>query len=328
MWTERLEENGLSVLVVDSRHVRIGRGDQSEIYRIVQPKRRQGPRDIAVLGSGENALLVAPALSSAASGVARNHGWSVITDSGPAWIQSARGTIELADESRDDESPNFVRQLGYGTFNVVRAMLESDSDRPLSQNELSRTAQRSQPRISQILGRLANQGLVTRCRDGWATVDRATAVEWWTNNYPGPGGLRAYWFGLDTAVEQARLAYDLLAAVDGRPLVSGDVAADTIAPWRAPRRALLYSARGADFTDSGLTSVGPNEATLTIVLPEDRGMWPATGHPPTAEVDGRPVVCASPLQVLYDLQQGLGPDSAEAADVWRQRILKVGDGPA
>lgn len=332
MWTERLADNGLSVVPVDKKHVRIGRGAWSEVYKIVEPSRRIHPRDVAALvedaspNTWELTLLVAPVLSDNAAEVARRAGWSLVTNSGTGWIRTVDGTVELARADDADTPPGSISPLGYATFNVVRALLETKADHPLTQIDLSRTARVSQPRVSQILRRLADQQLVARKPRGWAVLDRSATVRWWTKNYPGPGGMRTHWFGLDTAVEQSEASYALLLAAGGQPLVSGDVAADIVAPWRSPRTALLYARKGADFTSIGLTAVGPGEATLTVVLPKDEGMWPVPDpRSPAHAAAGRPEI-ASPMQVLYDLRHGLGPDAAEAADHWQRRILEAGGG--
>ena len=51
-------------------------------------------------------------------------------------------------------------------------------------------------------------------------------------------------------------------ALPGTVAVSGDVAADLIAPWRSPYRAVLYARAGLDLTPAGLTPAGEDDATL------------------------------------------------------------------
>ena len=98
---------------------------------------------------------------------------------------------------------------------------------------------------------------------------------WWRVAYPGPGGLVQHWYGLEPLPEQLARA---LAANPGRRVVlSGDLAADAIAPWQAPSRVLLYVAQPADLRVHGFVQSGAQEATLTITAPEDPGVFASPG---------------------------------------------------
>ncbi len=89
-----------------------------------------------------------------------------------------------------------------------------------------------------------------------------------------------------------------------RPLMSGDVAADLIGPWRTPRRATLYAKRGADLNHAGLTPSDASAATLTLVLPQDASIWPASNAPVLIKMRGHgDVARANAFQVLYDLSR-------------------------
>ncbi|BCJ58340.1 MarR family transcriptional regulator [Micromonospora endophytica] len=181
-----------------------------------------------------------------------------------------------------------------------------------TQQELAALVGVSQPRISQALAALADKDLVQRTPSGWAARDIDAAIRWWLATYPGPGGITIYWYALAPAVEQARTVVSLIKATDPVGVaVSGDVAADIIAPWRAPTRAILYAHTGLNLVDAGFIPAGEEEATLELTVPRDPGLWPLPG---TASGG---LSLADPLQVLWDVWRSPGPDSEEAAQrVW------------
>jgi hypothetical protein len=270
-------------------------------------------------------------MSEAAATVARAKGWSAVADDGPAWLQFSGRTVDLkaqAEDSELDAKASRRGRPGYGQFSVMRALLALEGG--ATQKEIAKFAHVTQPRVSQALAKLRALGLVARDADGWAPVDRHAFVDWWIENYPGPGGLRTYWFALAPIREQAHDALKLLEDLHARPVVSGDVAADVVAPWRTPRQALLYAERGADLSEVRFTPTGPTEATLVLVLPDDHAIWPV-GNPShlvethLVEIDGvGDLPRAGSLQVLWDLRHGVGPDANEAAAAWSEWMLKDG----
>jgi len=323
MWTDRLADNGLLAVAVDKRHARISRDGAATTYRLVHYGRRVHPRDIEAPPE-THSLLIAPVLSTTAASAARQLGWSVVSDEGPSWLILDRTTVELASVPDETTEPGPVQRRGrpgYGLYTVFRSLLAPPPFH--KQAQLAAAVRISQPRVSQILQQLEQAGVVTRTADGWGVTDPRTAIDWWTENYPGPGGLKTYWFGLDPVVRQARTVYDFLASVGGNPAVSGDVAADMVAPWRVPRRALVYAERGSDLSEIGLTPTDQASATLVLVLPDDNAVWPQVA-PDAAEASAQvdTMARASSLQVLYDLKRGDGPDADDAVRTWRQWMLK------
>jgi hypothetical protein len=310
------------VIPLDGAHVSLRRKGRAATYAVVTSTRRVHPSDV-----GEppepNSLLVAPALSDAAAAMARARGWSVVPDQGPAWLRFYGKVLELS-RPRGDE-PAVARRRGrpgWGIFSVVRALLALETG--AQQAELGEFAGVSQPRVSQALRELVELGLARRDPRGWVVTDKAAAIAWWSAHYPGPGGMRSYWYGVDPVVQQAYRVHELLAVADSRPAVSGDVAADLVAPWRVPRHALLYAARGADLSGVGLTPSGEAEATLTLILPADPGVWPISRTPWTIGMTGYGNVArAGALQVLYDLTNASGPDAADARQAWLDWMLAL-----
>jgi hypothetical protein len=321
VWTDLLEENGLAVVARDSQHVEVHHRTRSALYRVVHAKRRMKPSDIGTPPE-RNSILVAEALSRAAATAARDLGWSAVPDSGPAWINFKGHVIRLREDEAEPSSRNVPAarrgRPGFGIFTVLRTMLSLDVGS--TQQELAEQAQVTQARVSQALHVLRERHLVERGAAGWVVADRTAAIRWWLDEYPGPGGISKHWFGLDPVIQQAKRAHDMLAREHASPVVSGDVAADLVAPWRTPRHALLYAKHGVDLSAAELTTTGAQEATLTLVVPADPGVWPIVPH--RFEIEGvGDISRASALQVLWDLRHASGPDSADAARAWLEWML-------
>lgn len=323
MWRALLEENGITVVPVDGAHVSLRRGSQRALYMVVTASSRVHPSDVTEPPE-RNALLLTSAMSESAAQRARSRGWSAIPDEGPAWLLFHGREIKLGRPNLAAGSQHQSRRgrPGWGIFSVLRALLALEG--VARQSELVEFAKVSQPRISQALGDLTALDLVERGPGGWAVTDKAKAITWWLDHYPGPGGLVSHWYGLDPVVEQAFRVHELLAANGSRPAVSGDIAADLVAPWRNPAHALLYAEKGADLAAVGLISASAQDATLTLVLPADRAVWPINNTQRAVDLAGfGNVVRADSLQVLYDLNHASGPNAHEAARAWLEWMLST-----
>ncbi|MGH3500322.1 MAG: MarR family transcriptional regulator [Nocardioidaceae bacterium] len=319
-----LHEAGVEATVVDAEWLELRSGADRVRVWVYEADRPLNPSDIVELlrgGDGAGGLVVVPAATSAARQTAAEAGCSllVVDDRG-----GVSGEVRL---SRDRVVPVDTRVGGpvarrrprgrvpWGSFSVVRRLLQTSV---ATQRDLAAVAGVSQPRVSQALRRLVDAELVTRTRDGaWRAAGWDELLDDWLSTYPGPGGLTGYWYGLEPVVGQAEAVVSHLvqtAAVgDAGPVavVSGDVAADRVAPWRDPRRAVVYARSGSDLSGLGFTPSGEAEATLEVIVPRDPGVWPAPG---AGDGSGDMGGLADPVQVLWDVHRGEGPDVAEAAD--------------
>ena len=312
------------VVPVDGAQVTLRRGSQRATFTVVATSSRVHPSDVRERPA-RNALLIAPALSETAAQRARSLGWSAIPDDGPAWVLFHGREIKLKrpDVATGSQQQSRRGRPGWGIFSVLRALLALEGG--ARQSELADFAKVSQPRISQALSELATLHLVERVPACWTVTDKATAITWWVDHYPGPGGLASHWYGLDPVVEQAFRVCELLAAKRSRPAVSGDVAADLVAPWRTPAHALVYAEKGADLAAAGLTPAAAEDATLTLVLPADRAVWSIGRTPWTFGLTGYGNVArVGSLQVLYDLNHASGADADDAARAWLDWMLSPG----
>lgn len=300
-------------------------------------------------------LAIAPTISTAAEAAARQCGWSVIAinphkATGPTGVLLSPGgraiSVPLSDAWHPEQEvagnrppPRKRGRPGYGRSNVLRLLL---AGRPLTQSELGRATGLSQPRISQTLGQLKKQGLISefprRNQPGpsqpgpstWAPDNWDRLLDHWLREYPGPGGTRTFWFTLNDVVTSATTLLEYLdtqalqetnAPVPRhQPVLSGPAAADRIAPWARPSTAIIYSSSGSDLQLLDLTPAAPQEANIQLVVPADPGVYLLSeAWPELAEHH-----IADPLQVLWDLlQDRVTPDADQAALHLRRHLAKI-----
>lgn len=288
--------------------------------------------------AGEHLVLIAPMISPATQDALAAEGWS--------WIavprDGARATgllrlpgLEAIEVGGDQQTAGSVRhtptgRTPWGRFTAIRNLLTRAGS--WSQTELAHASSISQPRASQILSELMRDGLVERSmyqqpgeqHRRWQVSSWDNLLDRWLDTYPGPGGVTTYWFGLDAISHQASQVVEALTAErqddHSAPVVSGDAAAEFIAPYSRPQRAVVYSRWGADLNGAGLTPVGPDEATLELIVPEDNSMWPRSDSRPLGIK--APFGIADPIQVIWDLQRAPGMDSDQAADAVRDVVRR------
>jgi Crp-like helix-turn-helix domain len=324
---------------------------------VLASRRPLSPSDLQKLSARVHAraLVIVPAATPAARATAAALGWSLIaTNSGS--VAGPSGQILLpsgraVQVGAASHGPPGVRnspkpgRVPWGALLVLRRLAEGAAG---TQAQLAELAGVTQARVSQTLKELSRAGLITPGlgqRRHYAAADREQLRRRWLHSYPGPGGISTYWYGLDDPASQAKAVVTLLrersagdpsppvptAGVDpalpAEPLepvavVSGDVAADLVAPWRRPQRATVYARRGADLTEVGLTPAADEDATLELTVPRDPGVWPVVaGQPGWTRHGHLDLPLADPLQILWDVQRAPGPDRDEAVE----RLLIVLD---
>jgi hypothetical protein len=294
-------------------------------------------REAAARADGPT-LLVVPTATPAVHEAVRQAGWSLIATNassgrGPSGTVAFGPGVQMAlGDDLPVAAPHLRRgRRPWGRAALVRRLLQHPT---ATQGQLAAWARVTQPRASQVLSDLIRQGLVERRREGanvaFTVLDWDALLRHWLDMYPGPGGLSTYWYGLKDLPEQAaraaaRLAdaasADLVTSVQPFVVLSGDLAADRLAPWRRPDRVVLYARAGADLTDADLTPADEAEASVEVVVPRDPAVWP-DGEEATVTTDGVPL--ADPLQILWDVRRGRGADVDQAAlrltDALRRRF--------
>lgn len=296
-------------------------------------------------GDGEAPRLwVAPSAAPSALDLARTSGDSVVSSTGQLLLQVGGEVLELAELAASTTRLPAPRRgrAPWGAVGVARRLLEVDADR---QEDLALLCGVSQERVSRILSRLRADGLVTRDPVGAVAVgavgrpvgrpvDRPTSapalLDWLVRHYPRDQELRGHYFAPDPPRTQLARA---VRALDGRrPLLSGDLAADQLAPWRRPAHVHLYCANPVDLTGAGFVSAPAGQATLTVVASPDPTLavppvgataWASASVADNQTPSGATamVELADPVQVLLDLLDSTAPDAPDAADRLRAQLL-------
>ncbi len=193
---------------------------------------------------------------------------------------------------------------------------------PVRQPAIAAQLGTSQQAISAAVRKLKD--LVTDHGGGVITRDRRALLAHWTAEYAGPGGHQFGWYGLADTREQARVAATVAASLDAQPLVSGDVAADVIAPWKLPARGRIYVRKPVDLAGDGFVPAPLEDATLITCVPRDPTLWRLID----AEVErGAPgsLPLADPPIVLWDLLNSSDVDSDAAAEKVAALIVGAGE---
>jgi hypothetical protein len=326
-----LTDAGVEMVPVDSQHVELRHGRRRVRMVLCASARPLRPGAVVAMAGRQAGpgLLVLPAATAESRRAAERAGWSWLVlepgrESGVLRLGNER--VQLGRPDPDQDRPRGTPgRVPWGWLTLVRHLLGQP---PATQRVLADWTHVSQPRVSQILTALAGRRLVRRTGAGWMVRDFDQLLREWLDRYPGHGGISTHWYGLDSPRQQAQAAIHRLATDPGVrercstapfAVLSGDLAADIIAPWRSPARAVVYARTGVDLAEAGLTPAGEEEATLELIVPADPGVWPlaSTQFAPSAD-SSMPV--ADPLQVLWDVQRAPGPDSGEAAAKLWERL--------
>lgn len=209
---------------------------------------------------------------------------------------------------------------GRSAFQVMRRIIQRGLHLP--QQQLARDAGVSQPRVSQVLAGLGERGLVDL--DQRIVIDLGALLDAWVAHYPGPGGPETRWFAYDGLQAGVAAALDHARGAHVPVLVSGDLAADQLAPFSLPTTAVLYADDVLDLTSAGLVRTpDPGTAVVTVVTAEDPTVGPPVGvETATAMVAGTTCRLADHLQVLWDVTRSRNPDAAQQAAHLRRRLLE------
>ncbi|NTW42366.1 MAG: hypothetical protein HGA44_21245, partial [Cellulomonadaceae bacterium] len=128
------------------------------------------------------------------------------------------------------------------------------------------------------------------------------AAQWLVERYPRPR-LSSTWLTLEDPVPATQSITRLLSDAHVRYAVTGQVAADVIAPWARPTRTTIWTDRLVDLEGAGCTPVPSVEATVTIAVPDDPQALTLT-----SERHG--IVVADPWRVWLTLMQDGDVDAA------------------
>jgi len=195
-----------------------------------------------------------------------------------------------------------TRRWGAGKAAVVRRLYATQE--PATQVELAAHAGVSQPAVSQYLSSLRGNGDVSFEDPGWLANRAQLPASYW-HSYASRFANQSCWYRIDDVTTQVG---DL---VERQPelIVSGDVAADAVLPWKVPAIAIVYGS----VDDSVLDELGfvraETAATANVLrrpMPDDRFSRDSI----TAET----MQAAPLLHLVADLIGLGGNDRLEAAE--------------
>ncbi|WP_336697685.1 hypothetical protein [Curtobacterium sp. USHLN213] len=114
-------------------------------------------------------------------------------------------------------------------------------------------------------------GHVVSTERGWEATDIGQLVDWTLAAYPGPGGVRTCWKREGTIDAQA----DQLIALGG--LMSDRWAAQQAGVFVPPNRLTAFFAQHPDMATLGYEPVTVDNATVSVVIPQDTTLFTAEG---------------------------------------------------
>lgn len=208
--------------------------------------------------------------------------------------------------------PKSSRRVPWGRFALLRALCRTRE--PRTQAQLADEVGITQAAVSQSLSKL--NGLVTRGPSGWSAADVRALAESFLAEYPGAGGIGVNWFALDPVNVQADKALD--AGLEENAMLSGDVGADRIAPWRVPTKAIVYAAAGLDLADAGFAQATAERSTLELRVPVDPTLWRTAN----AYAGGKRAWIADPLIVAHDVLRTGGADADDAVEHLLEQLTR------
>jgi len=263
-------------------------------------------------------LLVAPYISTPLGHRLVKAGWSW-ADSVGNWDLRAPGLLlqrRIANAPTKTLSTGFPR--GSGSLAIIRWLVHL-APGSATATELGNRAGVSRPRASQVLATLVVLGLAEQTsRAGWRAV-KDKLIDRFIDDYRGPGGVDRYFYSLRSPSETG---WKLCAKLKpgSRVWISGDVAADYLAPHRRPSYLVVYSLDPrVVLPKEWVEAAGPGDANIRITYPRDESIGT---RPMSVESNGIQLRMADPMQVLWDLHRQGGDDRMEAAEVMRKWLLK------
>jgi|SRR5579859_469289 len=262
-------------------------------------------------------LFYAPRVSEGQGRALRLAGWSWADESGNLEISAPGLRLRQRVPQRSDSHRVGRRVLPRGSAGlaIVRYLIYGSSPE-VRVGEVARSLKVTQPLVSQLFTRLEGAGLAERRPRSWS-VNREALLDAFLRDYEGPRGRRLRLYTLDPPrVVAARLA----AAAARHILVSGDLGADLITPWRVPTHLVAYLSREVPRNRLGLVEAEErSDANVLLCYPADESVFRVP--PIQARLIDVPIQVVHPTQVLWDLEQLGGEDRLEGSDRIRRWLL-------
>jgi DNA-binding transcriptional regulator YdaS (Cro superfamily) len=210
-----------------------------------------------------------------------------------------------------------TRRWGAGTSALVRALVAAT--KPVSQVELATLVGVSQPRVSQVLGRLRKSSAVTSTIEGYVGRREQLIDLYVRNHRPALVDGEVPWYSLRPMREQVDLLCVHATEIGTRVSVSADLAPDLLVPWRHPTLTIVYADDALDLTTAGFVRAEGRVDATTLVRHTSDTTLLAAFEPWPRRTDGLPL--ADPVQQIWDLHALGGADRVEAADRLAAAVL-------
>lgn len=266
-------------------------------------------------------LLVVPFVSEPLAARLDDAGWSWADAEGNFDLR-ARGLLLRQRIKRTPPKPKrHTLPQGSGALGLIRALIRfgPHAAEHASATGLAHQAKVSQPRASQVLGQLHDLGLVERTDNGKWIPNREQLLDRFIAEYRGPGGSQRYCYTLDPLIEVAGRA-SALGSDDQPIVVSADVGADIVAPWRRPDVLILYTESDLQASDlQAVDATGRHDANVIIRAPADLSVFRDTQL--TSGDLGPEIRIVDEAQLIWDLQDLGGADRLEQAGKVREWLL-------
>jgi len=277
----------------------------SDVIRMLDRARQRGVRDEI---SNRRLLIVMPSVPSSIRKLAEDQPDLAVVgviDKILIWGRQTR-IVDLVDGVEDVRRPR--GRPSWGRHALMRALLFTDE--PRTQVELAAQIGTSQAAVSKALNDWT--GTVEKIHNRWRAVEPQKLWDRFLGTYPGPGGITESWYSLDPIIKQAEDA----RATAPHVLLSGDAAADAIAPWRVPKKGLVYAKTGLQLAPAKFAEAERDEASLEVVIPADPTIWATAAawseHPRTVD----------PVLAAWDVRRTGGPDAGDAVERLFMRVLQ------
>ena len=198
---------------------------------------------------------------------------------------------------------------------VVRILL-SDPENAWRLSDVAALADLNPGNVHRALGALVEQDLVERDEDAYVVADPGSLLEAWSEQYA-PSRERVR---LSAEGELRPLVADLMHRFNGDAVVSGELAAEDLAPYLPSESAVVHvwsADRFAELADrpsaSSLARTGPTRGGEILVDLADPGVG-------DFRVVTQGLTLASPQQIYVDLARDRGR-AREAAEHLRHAVL-------
>jgi len=310
-----LTECGFRVTVLTSSDLRVATGGESFDVAVKVRRSATYEWDVQRLldSTDDDILLVLPRASKAVIALAeREPRLSLVSLDARRVVWRGKRMALTGGVVESHAKPVASRRRPWGRWALMRVLALTGEAH--TQADLARMAGISQPAVSQVRDRLGS--LVERTAVGWRVRDRSLVWDTFMDEYAGAGGISSYWYGLDPITQQTDKVLALADALGVDALLSGDSAADRLAPWRIPAAGVVYTRSALDLRRDAFAESEPANATMTVIVPADRTIWATAAA-------WSPVTTADPLIVAWDLRHSGGPDARESADRIKSRVLDV-----